>query len=199
MAPGHTSPAAISGIFRKLRIVPVAINNRLLEVRMKGRFLGGEKAGPEQDALGSQSESRDEAAPICKAARRKNRNRRNRVDHHGDERHARHPSDVTATFGALGDDDIGSGFRSACRLADRARHMRDLAARVVRAGKVGPQILLGEGPGELHHARLELKSHCEAVFTDIEQKEIEAEWLISFAANSRGAFADLLGRLIMAP
>jgi hypothetical protein len=39
-------------------------------------------------------------------------------------------------LGALGDDDIGAGFRSAHRLGDSRRHVRDFAAGALRTFEI---------------------------------------------------------------
>jgi hypothetical protein len=111
--------------------VAVAVDDRLLEILMQRRFHGGEEAGAEQNAVGAERQRCGQAAAVRIAASSEHRHRRHGVDHHGEQRHARHPADVAAAFGALRDDDVGAGLHRALCFRHRASHVGDETADLV--------------------------------------------------------------------
>ena len=111
----------------------IAIDDRLLEVRMQRRFLCGEKSRPEQNAFRAHRKRRRQSAAIGDPAGTKHRQGFQGFDHHGNQRQRCHPSDMAARFRTLRHQNIGAGFGSPQRFGHFAGHVHDLAAHVVGA------------------------------------------------------------------
>ena len=186
------------GDFRKLRVVAVAVDDRLLEIRMQRRFDRGEKAGAEQDAVGAERQRGDETAAVRVAAGRQHRDRRHRVDHHGEKRHAGHPADMAAALGTLRDNNVGACLCRAFGFRHGAGHVGDQSARLVRAVEIRAQILLGLRPGKLNDRRPQFERGRNAVLARREQQKIEPERFVGLPPDAGGAFDDLLGLELIA-
>src|SRR5215475_10250073 len=166
---------------------------------MERRFYARKKARAQKDSVGAKRQSSRKAPAIGKSAGRENRNRRNRIDNHRNERHAGHPADMTAPLGALCNDDISAGLCCADCFRYGSGHVGDLAASAMGPIEVTCQVLLRSRPCELHHARSEFEGCSEAVLTHVEHQEVQTERLVGFLADSRCALSDLLRRQIVAP
>jgi hypothetical protein len=78
---------------------------------VKRRLHRCQEAGAKQNSFRAERQRGDQAAPVGKAPSCEDRNRRDRIDDHWDERHAGHPANMTAALGTLRNDDIGAGLR----------------------------------------------------------------------------------------
>ena len=177
-----------------MRVVAVTVHDRLLEVGVQRRLRARQEARAKQDALRTKRQRRHQTAPVGEAACGENRDGSDRVDHHRDQWHAAHPADVTTSLAALRNDDVGPCRRTTHRFFHRARHIGDLAPRLVSAVEIGLQFLIGSRPGELHHGRLEFEGRGERVLACIEQQEVQSERFVRCLAGCRRALADLLRR-----
>src|SRR5262249_52415489 len=184
-APGPARARRNVGNLRQLRIVTVAVHDCLLKIGMEWRFYACEKTRAQKDSVGAKRQRSHKAPSIGKSAGREDRNGRDRIDDHRNERHARHPAHMTAPFSALCNDNISTGLCCAYRFRYGTGHVGDLAAGPMGPIEVTRQVLLGPRPRELYHAWSEFERCGDTVLTHVEHQEVQAERVVSFAADSR--------------
>src|SRR6516225_9819756 len=98
---------------------------------------------------------------------------------------------MTATFGSLRDDDVGTGGRTALSFGYAARHERYFAAGVVGTADIAFQILLGPRPSQGDRRRLFPQGSCKAILVEQEHQEVEGKWLAGAGPNGGGSIVNL--------
>ncbi len=99
---------------------------------------------------------------------------------------------MAAALCSLRDDYVGTGFNTAFRIGDGARHQSNLASRIVGAIDERFQVLFAARPGQGDSRRFFLESCCEAFLVGQEEQEIQRVGLVRMAPHGRSGVVNLL-------
>ena len=90
---------------------------------------------------------------------------------------------MAAGFGALGDKNVGAGFRSAHRFGNFPGHVHDRVTGIVGALKIVAQVLVSSRPCKGGDPWPSAQCDREHIFLDLKQQMIDAEWFIGALAD----------------